>query len=740
MPDNTHAQEEHKHTNRLINETSPYLLQHAHNPVDWYAWGEEALEKAKREDKPVLLSVGYSACHWCHVMEHESFENEEIAGLMNQHFVSIKVDREERPDIDNIYMQAVQAMTHSGGWPMTVFLTPDGRPFYGGTYFPPRDRRSGSQVMPGFPRVLISMAEAYKNRRQDVEEQATELANYLKQHSSMPLRGKNIAPMGTLPLELLSNASRELAADFDPVHGGFGNAPKFPNTMALEFLLRIHQHRLRGEIGARSTNPEMEIVETSLQHMADGGIYDQLGGGFHRYSVDAEWLVPHFEKMLYDNALLSRLYLHAYLVTGKVSYRRIAEETLDYVVREMTSPEGGFYSTQDADSEGEEGKFFLWTPAEIEAVLPPGDAALFMHYYDVTRQGNFEGKNILHVVGAGVAHPVGADLSRPQGEEGTPHGVGADLSRPGGEEETHLESSPGDIHVQLRRSRELLFKAREQRVKPGRDEKILTSWNGLMLRSFAEAARHLDRADYLQVATRNAEFLLRELRREGRVLRTYKDGRGRLNGYLEDYAFLAGGLLALYEASFETRWFVEGRRLMDEAITLFADQQNGGFFDTGSDHEALVSRPKDIMDNATPAGNSVAAEVLLRLAAFTGEEKYQQRAGDYLRSLADIMVQHPQAFGHALGALDFTISQAKEIAIIGEVLGAGTRNILGVINSRYLPASVLACAAPGDSKAIQAIPLLADRPLKDGQATAYVCQNFACQAPVNTPGELERLL
>ena len=740
MPDNTHAQEEHKHTNRLINETSPYLLQHAHNPVDWYAWGEEALEKAKREDKPVLLSVGYSACHWCHVMEHESFENEEIAGLMNQHFVSIKVDREERPDIDNIYMQAVQAMTHSGGWPMTVFLTPDGRPFYGGTYFPPRDRRSGSQVMPGFPRVLISMAEAYKNRRQDVEEQATELANYLKQHSSMPLRGKNIAPMGTLPLELLSNASRELAADFDPVHGGFGNAPKFPNTMALEFLLRIHQHRLRGEIGARSTNPEMEIVETSLQHMADGGIYDQLGGGFHRYSVDAEWLVPHFEKMLYDNALLSRLYLHAYLVTGKVSYRRIAEETLDYVVREMTSPEGGFYSTQDADSEGEEGKFFLWTPAEIETVLPPGDAALFMHYYDVTRQGNFEGKNILHVVGAGVAHPVGADLSRPQGEEGTPHGVGADLSRPGGEEETHLESSPGDIHVQLRRSRELLFKAREQRVKPGRDEKILTSWNGLMLRSFAEAARHLDRADYLQVATRNAEFLLRELRREGRVLRTYKDGRGRLNGYLEDYAFLAGGLLALYEASFETRWFVEGRRLMDEAITLFADQQNGGFFDTGSDHEALVSRPKDIMDNATPAGNSVAAEVLLRLAAFTGEEKYRQRAGDYLRSLADIMVQHPQAFGHALGALDFAISQAKEIAIIGEVLGADTRNILGVINSRYLPASVLACAAPGDSEAIEAIPLLADRPLKGGQATAYVCQNFACQAPVNTPGELERLL
>ncbi|HEV2471902.1 MAG TPA: thioredoxin domain-containing protein, partial [Chthonomonadales bacterium] len=416
-----------------------------------------------------------------------------------------------------------------------------------------------------------------------------------------------------------------------------------------------------------------------------------------------------------DNALLSRLYLHAYLVTGKTFYRRITEETLDYVVREMTSPDGGFYSTQDADSEGEEGKFFLWTPAEVEAVLPPGDAALFMRYYDVTQQGNFEGKNILHV-------------------------VGADVSRPGGEEETHVESSPGDIHAQLQRSRELLFKAREQRVKPGRDEKILTSWNGLMLRSFAEAARHLDRADYLEVAARNAGFLLRELRREGRVLRTYKDGRGRLNGYLEDYAFLADGLLALYEASFDTRWFVEARHLMDEAIALFADRQNGGFFDTGSDHEALVSRPKDIMDNATPAGNSVAAEVLLRLAAFSGEEEYRQRAGDYLRSLADIMVQHPQAFGHALGVLDFAISPVKEIAIIGEVSGAGTRNLLGVINKRYLPASVLACAAPGDSEAIQAIPLLADRPLKDEQATAYVCQNFACLAPVNTPGELERLL
>jgi uncharacterized protein YyaL (SSP411 family) len=692
---------QHKYTNRLINETSPYLLQHAHNPVDWYPWGEEALEKAQRENKPILLSVGYSACHWCHVMEHESFENEEIAALMNKYFVSIKVDREERPDIDNIYMQAVQALTHSGGWPMTVFLTPDGRPFYGGTYFPPRDYRN----MPGFPRVLLSMAQAYEERREDVEEQATQIAAFLQQPGRAALRSKAIEPTGTIPLDLLNNASRALVAEFDQEHGGFGTAPKFPNTMSLELLLRIHLHRLKGEMNKQATLSELEIVEASLQHMAKGGIYDQLGGGFHRYSVDAEWLVPHFEKMLYDNALLSRIYLHTYLVTGNIFYRRIAEETLDYVMREMTSPEGGFYSTQDADSEGEEGKFFVWTPAEIEAALQNEDAAVFMKYYGVTQHGNFEGKNILHVV---------EDSS-----------IGSGVER----EETDLK-----------RCRDLLFKAREQKVKPGRDEKILTSWNGLMLRSFAEAARYLRRADYLQIAINNAEFLLREMRRNGRLLRTYKDGRARLNGYLEDYTFLADGLLALYEASFDTRRFTEARGLIDEAIALFADEQNGGFFDTGSDHETLISRPKDIMDNATPAGNSVAAEVLLRLAAFTGEQDYRERAEDYLRPLADIMVQHPQAFGHALGALDFAISPVKEIAITGDAQQADTQALLGIVNAAYRPNSVLACATPDDTGAIAAIPLLAERPLKDGKATAYVCQNFACLAPVNGVEELNKIL
>ncbi len=704
-------QEQHAHTNSLIHETSPYLLQHAHNPVNWYAWHDEALHKAKQEDKPILLSVGYSACHWCHVMERESFENEEIAALMNENFVNIKVDREERPDIDSIYMQAVQAMTRQGGWPMTVFLMPDGRPFYGGTYFPPEDRHYGRETMPGFPTILLSIANAYKQSRKEIEEQASQLGEYLQQRSDAPLRraGSQLPTNTTFSLDIFNKASDALAGEFDDEHGGFGTAPKFPGTMSLELLLRIHQHRLKGEITKPAKTPELEIVEHSLRSMANGGIYDQLGGGFHRYSTDKEWLVPHFEKMLYDNALLSRVYLHTYLVTGVPFYRRIVEETLDYVVREMTSPEGGFYSTQDADSEGEEGKFFVWTPAEIEQVLTPDAAALFLPYYDVTKRGNFEGKNILHV--------------QPQ-------------VRATNEELVSDEA----LEESLKQSRAALFKVRETRVKPGRDEKVLTSWNGLMLRSFAEAGRYLERLDYIEVATKNADFLLRELRKDGRLLRTYKDGRAHLNGFLEDYAFLADGLLALYEATFEARWFAEARALMDAAITLFADEQNGGFFDTGSDAEALISRPKDIMDNATPAGNSVAIDVLLRLAAFTGEPAYRKRADDYLQPLADIMTQHPQAFGHILGALDFALSPSKEIAIIGSLATDDTLALLEATNTHYQPNSVLAYCVPDDQQAIQTVPLLEDRPLKNGKATAYVCQNFACQAPINSAEELSNLL
>lgn len=566
-------------------------------------------------------------------------------------------------------------------------------------------------MMPGFQSVLLNIAEVYGTQREKVEEQANQIADFLRQSSSASLRKRGVQPVGEAQLALLEAASQELASDYDEQNGGFGHAPKFPNSMSLEFLLRIHLHKLKGEISGQGKYRELEIVETSLQHMADGGIYDQLGGGFHRYSVDAEWLVPHFEKMLYDNALLSRLYLHAYLLTGKPSYRRVVEETLDYVVREMTSPEGGFYSTQDADSEGEEGKFFLWTSDEIEKLLPAQDAALFMMYYDVTQRGNFEEKNILHITW---------DTQKIA-------------------DEVHMRVE--EVQDSLKRSRQQLFQTREQRIKPGRDEKILTSWNGLMLRSFAETARYLNRSDYLQVAIQNANFLLSRLREQnGRVLRTYKDGRAHLKGFLEDYVFLADGLLALYEASFEMRWFVEARALMEQAITLFADEQNGGFFDTGNDADALVSRPKDIMDNAIPAGNSVAAEVLLRLAAFTGEEAYRKRADDYLRSIADIMVQHPQAFGHALGTLDFELSTVKEIALIGNPDEDNTRILLKSINKRYLPNSVVACSSYEDASAAQAIALLADRPLKENKATAYVCQNFVCQAPVNRPDELEQLL
>jgi len=702
-------QGEHTHTNRLIHETSPYLLQHAHNPVDWYPWGDEALKRARQEDKPILLSVGYSSCHWCHVMEHESFENEEIATLMNQNFICIKVDREERPDIDAIYMRAVQALTQQGGWPMTVFLTPDGRPFFGGTYYPPRDRHYGQYVMPGFPRVLLSMAHAYREEREKVEEQANQLAQYLQQQSEAPLLQRSTRHIESL--DLLGTASHALIAEYDAQHGGFGSAPKFPNTMALELLLRVHLHREKGEIeGQPPRYSELQVVEHSLQQMAQGGIYDQLGGGFHRYSVDAEWLVPHFEKMLYDNALLSRVYLHTYLVTKEPLYRRIVEETLAYVMREMLSPEGGFYSTQDADSEGVEGKFFLWTPEEIEQALESQDARIFMRYYDVTRQGNFEGKTILHVV-----------TSVPE--------LAAEFQR-----------SPEEIEQALRRGRERLFQLREQRVKPGRDEKILTSWNGLMLRSFAEAARHLQREDYLQVALKNAEFLLSTMRQNGRLLRTYKDGRAHIQGYLEDYVFLADGLLAVYEACFDVRWFQAAQELVEQAIALFADEQNGGFFDTGKDHEELICRPKDIMDNATPSGNSGAADVLLRLAAFTGESSYRERAENYLQALADVMVQHPQAFGHALGALDFALSPAREISILGDPASVDTQALLAVVNQRYLPNSVLACVQPENKAVLTAIPLLAGRSMLQQKATAYVCQNFICQQPVSFPHELEQML
>ncbi len=682
--------------NRLINETSPYLLQHANNPVDWYPWGEEALERARSEDKPILLSIGYSACHWCHVMERESFEDEIIAGMMNENFVSIKVDREERPDLDQVYMQAVQMLTGSGGWPMTVFLTPEGKPFYGGTYFPPTDR----QGMPGFPRLITSIAEAYKTNKGEVDRVTQQLTTQMTQSNQIP-KGTSI-----LTVDILHQAYSTLATNFDYQNGGFGNAPKFPQPMGPEFLLRYYHH---------GYNPRaLELVEITLEKMAYGGIYDQIGGGFHRYSTDAYWLVPHFEKMLYDNALLARLYLHTHLITGKPLYRRIVEETLDYVLREMTDSSGGFYSAQDADSEGVEGKFFVWTPDEIRAVLGDADSEVFSSYYGVTPNGNFEGENILNIRQYPEAFAEAHDLTQEQLDE------------------------------IISRSSKALLDVREQRIHPMRDDKVLASWNGLMLRSFAEAAAALGRADYLEAAVKNAGFLVGTMKSQGRLLRTYRDGHAKLLGYLEDYSFVVDGLLALYEATFDICWLDEAVTLADSMIELFWDEGIGGFYDTGSDHETLVVRPRDVFDNAQPCGGSVASDALLKLAVFTGNSDYNAKAAVPLRSLHQAMSQSPGGTGHWLNALDFYVSPPKEIAVIGPRNDPATQALLDTVFSRFLPNKVvMGTETPHSAGGIEGtpdFPLLQDRIMVGGLPSAYVCENYTCQLPVTDPDALAEQL
>jgi uncharacterized protein YyaL (SSP411 family) len=665
-------------TNQLASETSPYLLQHADNPVDWYPWSQEALNRARAEDKPIFLSIGYSACHWCHVMAHESFEDEATAAIMNQHFVNIKVDREERPDLDQIYMGAVQMMTGSGGWPMSVFLTPEGAPFYGGTYFPPAPRHG----LPSFRDVLRAVADAWQTKREELERSGGRLVE------SLARRGEEAdSTAESLTKETLDTAFQVLAQRFDRAHGGWGGAPKFPQPMALEFLLR--HHHLTGDALA------LAMVTQTLEAMARGGMCDQVGGGFHRYSVDDHWLVPHFEKMLYDNAQLARVYLHAWQVTGNEFFRSIVEEILDYVVREMTDPDGGFYSTQDADSEGEEGKFFLWTPAEIRQVLG-SDSGAFIVAYGVTEGGSFEGKNILHFRGRLADRPA------------------------------------------LAEARRRLFEAREGRVHPGRDEKVLTSWNGLMLAAFAEAARVLGREDYQEVARRNADFLLRELRLDtGRLLRTWKAGEAKLDGYLEDYSYLAEGLLELYQAAFEERWFLAAQQLAEVMIVHF-QAPSGGFYDTSDDHEALVTRPRDLQDNATPSGNAMAVTVLLKLAGFTQDTRYIDIAHRALAQMQPMMAQYPLGFGQWLQALSFTLSQPREIAVVGDPGAADTQALLRVVRSGYRPFQVVALGAP--SAQPLAVPLLQDRGLVDGQAAAYVCRDFACQAPVTDADALRMRL
>jgi uncharacterized protein YyaL (SSP411 family) len=680
-------QRQPKFTNRLINETSPYLLQHAHNPVDWFPWGEEAFEKARSEDKALLVSIGYSACHWCHVMEHESFEDEETAKLMNENFVNIKVDMEERPDVDQIYMNFVQLTTGRGGWPMNVFVTPEKLPFFGGTYFPP-DRRYN---MPSWQRVLASVADAYRDKRDELLHSANDILGELRRIGVTEFKP------GGLTTEQMTSSFESMARSFDSTNGGFGGAPKFPPSMALEFLLRYYLRTGEGRA--------LEIVERTCQKMANGGIFDQLGGGFHRYSVDAVWLVPHFEKMLYDNAQLIRVYVHLFQITGNEFYKRVASEILEYVRREMLDNGGGFYSSQDADSEGVEGKFFVWTPEEVTDVIGEADGRIFNFFYDISEDGNFEEKNIPN---ARYSTVEAADA------------LGID--------------EPGLLET-LERSRRKLFAQREGRARPFRDEKVIAAWNGLMLAAFADAAASLGNSECLSDAKKNADFILSEMRKNGRLLRTWKNGSAKLNAYLEDHADVADGLMELYRASGEVRYLSAAREIADTMINEFWDEENGGFYFTSHDHETLIVRNKDYYDNATPSGNSAAADVLLRLSKYYGEERYERYATTVLRLIAGQMGRFPQGFGRALSAMEFYFGKSKEIVIAGEQ----GNDLAQAARSRYLPTAVLAITSNAELDAEQ-LPLLQGRSPVDGKPTAYVCENFVCSRPVASVADLVGLL
>ncbi len=678
--------------NRLAQENSPYLLQHANNPVDWFPWGEEALTKARAENKPIFLSIGYAACHWCHVMEHESFEDSAIAELMNRHFVNIKVDREQRPDLDSIYMAATVSMTGQGGWPMSVFLTPDLRPFYAGTYFPPAPRYN----MPSFRDLLTGIVNAWANEHAEVERVAASVSEHLKRQQEHKESGL------ILSQQLLDNAVKFLHDGYDWGFGGWGSAPKFPQPMTIDYLLR------------RSLRPGQEDQRKPALHalnaMARGGMYDVVGGGFSRYSTDNHWRVPHFEKMLYDNAQLARAYLHAWQLTGEPFYRRIVEESLDFVLRELTDPQGGFYSSLDADSEGEEGKFYVWQAAEIEQTLG-GDWDFFRAAYGITAAGNWEGRTVLQralddaTLAARFALPVA--------------GVAAKLA------ECHRK----------------LLTVREKRIRPGLDDKVLTGWNGLMLSALAEAARAFEGTEpgenYRKAATRNADFLLSQMRPDGKLCRTWRAGKTSPEVFLEDYAALILGLLDLYETDFDNRWFAAAQDLADEMMARF-DDPVGGFFDTPSDGETLLIRPKDVQDNATPSGNALAVEALLHLSAFTDRADYRTKAEDAFRLVAEAAIRYPTTFARWLGAVDFALSTVKQVALVGDPTQSETQALLAEIRASWRPNQVTAASALPLPPS--APPLLAERPLLKGKPAAYVCEGFVCKQPVNDPQALKILL
>jgi len=684
----------HKHTNRLINETSPYLLQHAHNPVDWYPWGEEAFERAKKEDKPVFLSIGYSTCHWCHVMERESFENEQIAEIMNKHFISIKVDREHRPDVDGIYMNAVQMMTGSGGWPLSVFLTPEGKPFYGGTYFPPKDIYG----RPGFERVLLSIAEAWKNKRQELVDSSDKISEVLASLTG-PVEKE------TLSADMLQAGFDYFRATFDAANGGFGPAPKFPQPTNLSMLLS-YWHRT-------NDMQALQMVEKTLDAMAKGGIYDHIGGGFHRYATDGRWLVPHFEKMLYDQALLSKVYLQAYQATGNKKYAATAKEIFDYVLRDMTDTEGGFYSAEDADSEGKEGVFYVWDPKQINSILDKDEAEIFEAYYGVTERGNFEEeKTILNITTS----------------------------------TTQLEKKFHKDHTTLMdllsNARSKIFSERAKRIRPHRDDKIITAWNGLMISSMAYGGTVLQEEKYTRAAERAGKFILNALHKKSRLMRYYRQGQAVELAFLDDYAFTILGFLDLYGVSFETKWLNDATMLADEMIKLFADNEQGGFFLTGKDSEKLIARIKPSTDGVIPSGNSAAAFALLKLGKLTMNQHFTEQGGKVLESFSQQLKQSSGYSSEMLTALNFWIGPTQEIVIAGNADAADTQQMLKIIRSKFLPNAVILLhqQEKANSTIDKTIPFINNLTAIEGKATAYVCENYACNRPVNKIDDLDKML
>lgn len=684
------------HHNQLMHEKSPYLLQHADNPVDWYPWGSEAFVKAEKEDRPIFLSIGYATCHWCHVMAHESFEDPEVADILNNHFVSIKVDREERPDVDKIYMSVCQALTGQGGWPLSIFMTPQRRPFFAGTYFPKRSRMG----LTGFIELLRQIVKLWNEDRDRILGTGDQITEHIQKFSRTSASGK------TLTIEIIQKGGQQLARTFDPQWGGFGKAPKFPSPHQLTFLLR--RYRRSGDAF------DLEMVEKTLQSMRQGGIFDHVGYGFHRYSVDEKWFAPHFEKMLYDQALLAMAYTEAYQVTGKSFYARVAREVFTYVLRDMTAPEGAFYSAEDADSEGKEGLFYLWTPQEVREILNEEYADLFCSFYDIRDGGNFEGgRSIPHI------------------RQSVPSFAEA------------RKITEQDMEFILQKAREQLFLAREKRIHPLKDDKILTSWNGLMIAALLKAYRALGEKAYLNAAQKALAFLLNTLQvKDGYLLRRYREGEAAHAAYLDDYAFLVWGLVEAYETAFDPKDLEDAMTLTRSMLELFWDQENGGFFFTGRENETLITRSKDAQDGALPSGNSVAALILLRLGRLTGDAMLEEKADAIFQTFASQVDEYPAAHTQLLQALDFMIGPVQEVVIAGDPGNNDTQAMVDSVHQRFLPHQVV-LFVPGDearARLSALAPFVKEMTPTDGKATAYVCRRYACQAPITDPKEFEKVL